>query len=58
MSDRTKTNRGFEYYLTDEQLRRYKAMPLEKRLQWLYQGNVLRMHYPRRIIRIQDRFRN
>ena len=58
MSDRTKTNRGFEYYLTDEQLRRYQAMPLEKRLQWLYQGNVLRMHYPRRIIRIQDRFRN
>lgn len=58
MSNEAKTGRGFEYYLTDEQLKRYQAMPVEKRLEWLYQGNVLRMHYPKRIIQLHDRFRN
>ena len=48
---------GFDYHLTDEQLAAYADKPLELRLTWLYQGNVLRMAYPREIIERQERFR-
>lgn len=30
------------YSLTEEQIKRYLEMPLEKRLEWLYLGNLLR----------------
>ena len=30
-----------EYSLTEEQIKRYQAMPIEKRLEWLYLGNQL-----------------
>jgi hypothetical protein len=48
---------GFDYYLTTEQIRRYRRKPVELRLEWLYQGNLLRMHLPERIKKRQDRFR-
>ena len=50
-------NTGFDYYLSDEVIKEYRAKPLEIRLRWIYQGNLLRMRYPRRIIELQDKFR-
>lgn len=32
-------------------------MPVEKRLAWLYQLNILRKNYPKEIIDLQDKFR-
>ena len=48
---------GFDYYLSKEKIREYQEKPIELRLKWLYQGNLLRMHYPKHIIRLQERFR-
>jgi hypothetical protein len=31
-----------DYSLTEGQLKRYQDMPMEKRLEWLYLGNLLR----------------
>lgn len=52
-----KKNRGFRYYLTDEQIHEYQKMPLYKRLLWLYQGNIFRKYYPKSIIALQESFR-
>jgi hypothetical protein len=52
-----KHRRGFAYFLTDEQLESYRRKPPALRLEWLYQGNLLRLHLPRRIRERQDRFR-
>lgn len=49
--------RGFDYYLDRRRLKEYKAMPIEKRLTWLYQANVFRKSYPKEIIELQDKFR-
>lgn len=48
---------GFDYYLTKEAIRNYQEKPLELRLQWLYMGNLLRKRYSKRIIKLQDWFR-
>lgn len=56
MKTRTR-RRGFEYFLTREQIRSYMQKPLELRLEWLYQGNMLRKHLPEHIRKRQDRFR-
>lgn len=48
---------GFDYYLSNEAIRGYEEKPPELRLKWLYQLNLLRMGYPDKIIRLQDRFR-
>lgn len=50
-------NSGFGYHLTLKRIREYQRMPIEKRLVWLYQGNLLRKAYPKRIIELQDKFR-
>ena len=52
-----KAKRGFDYFLTEEQLESYSRKTLALRLEWLYQGNLLRMHLPRHIKERQDRFR-
>jgi len=31
-----------DYSLTEGQIKRYQEMPIEKRLEWLYLGNLLR----------------
>ena len=31
-----------DYSIPDERIKQYQAMPLEKRLEWLYLGNLLR----------------
>ena len=41
---------GFYYYVGDEKVKEYKKTPLELRLQWLYQLNKIRKHYPKDII--------
>jgi hypothetical protein len=48
---------GFNYAVSLKQIRDYSLWPLEKRLAWLYQGNLLRKAYPKRIREIQDKFR-
>ena len=49
--------RGFDYYLTREQLERYRSKPLELRLLWLYQAAMLRQQCPPETIARQDRYR-
>jgi hypothetical protein len=49
--------RGFDYYLTPEQLRAYGRKPIALRLEWLYQGNRLRFHLPEHVKKRQDHFR-
>lgn len=48
---------GFSYYLSLSMIREYQKIPLEKRLLWLYQINLLRKAYPKKIIKLQDKFR-
>ncbi|MCM8801173.1 MAG: hypothetical protein NC912_04070 [Candidatus Omnitrophica bacterium] len=49
--------KGFDYYLDSKIIREYQKIPIEKRLIWLYQLNLLRKGYPKRIIELQDKFR-
>lgn len=50
-------NKGFGYHISLKRIREYQKIPLEKRLIWLYQGNLLRKAYPKKIIQLQDKFR-
>lgn len=49
--------KGFDYYLSSEIIEEYRKSPLKLRLEWLYMGNVLRMGYDKKVVEIQDRFR-
>lgn len=49
--------KGFSYDVDIKMIREYQKIPLEKRLVWLYQLNLLRKSYPKRIIELQDKFR-
>ncbi|HNQ50337.1 MAG TPA: hypothetical protein PKL03_02750 [Candidatus Omnitrophota bacterium] len=48
---------GFRYHITDEALKEYGKKPMRLRLAWLYQGNILRKALPKRIVKLQDKFR-
>ncbi len=48
---------GFRYTVSLKQIREYSLWPIERRLVWLYQGNLMRKAYPKRIREIQDKFR-
>ncbi|MBI5969892.1 MAG: hypothetical protein HY884_01920 [Deltaproteobacteria bacterium] len=48
---------GFDYYLSKDMIKRYCEKPVETRLKWLYMGNLLRMGYAKKIVKIQDEFR-
>lgn len=48
---------GFNYYLDKERIRSYQGKSPELKLKWLYMGSLLRMSYPKDIIRLQDKFR-
>ena len=50
--------KGFDYYLSDETIKNYQKKPIELRLKWLYMGNLVRMHYPKDIIKLHNKFRN
>lgn len=49
--------KGFDYSLSEESIKSYQKKPLELRLKWLYMGNLLRKAYDKKIIEIQDKFR-
>jgi len=49
--------KGFDYYVTQEQIDEYRNWSYARRLEWLLAGNRLRQGLPRRIIDIQDKFR-
>ncbi|PIQ44766.1 MAG: hypothetical protein COW04_11220 [Deltaproteobacteria bacterium CG12_big_fil_rev_8_21_14_0_65_43_10] len=49
--------KGFDYYLSKEAIERYREKPIELRLKWLYMGNLLRKEYSKKVIELQDRFR-
>ncbi len=61
MSPETTTQsgqRGFAYHVTDEQIRRWKALPPEIKLQWLEDANrFLLAALSPQVRSIQDRFR-
>jgi hypothetical protein len=52
-----KISEGFGYRVSLKKIREYQRMPIEKRLLWLYQANLFRKYYPKRIIALQDKFR-
>ncbi|MBI3397862.1 MAG: hypothetical protein HY026_01260 [Deltaproteobacteria bacterium] len=49
--------KGFDYYLSKEAIESYREKPIELRLKWLYMGNLLRKKYSKKVIRLQDKFR-
>jgi len=48
---------GFEYYLEEDIIRDYSRWSAEEKLRWLFALNKLRKFYPKRIIEIQNKFR-
>ncbi len=48
---------GFSYTVSWEQIEEYRSWPCERRLQWLMLGNRLRKSLPRKIIELQETFR-
>ncbi len=52
-----KAKGGFSYSISRDKLKSFQAMSLEKRLTWLYQGNLLRKYYPKKTIEIQEKLR-
>jgi hypothetical protein len=49
---------GFAYRVTDEQIRRWKSLPVEVRLQWLEDANrLLAVALSPKTRAIQERFR-
>ncbi len=50
--------RGYSYRVTDEQIRRWRALPARDKLQWLEDANrLLAAALPPKTRAIQDRFR-
>jgi hypothetical protein len=52
-----KKESGFRYSVSMKKIKEYQSIPLEKRLLWLYQGNILRKYYPKKSIKIQEKLR-
>jgi len=49
--------KGFDYFVSKEQIDEYRLWPVERRLQWLFLANKMRKFLPRKIIEIQEAFR-
>jgi len=55
---RARPRRGFSYTVTDEQIRHWRALPAEVKLQWLEDANrLLALALTPKAREIQDRFR-
>jgi len=52
-----KPAKGFSCFVSREQIETDCRWPLERRLQWLLLGNLLRKSLPSRTIQIQEAFR-
>lgn len=48
---------GFSYHLNPEQIRKYRAWPLERRLKWIFLANKMRKSLNSKTIKIQETFR-
>jgi hypothetical protein len=48
---------GFDYYLSNETIKKYQEKPLELRLKWLYMGNLFRKQCSINIVRLHNKFR-
>jgi len=53
----TEQKKGFTYTVSREQIVEYMKWPLERRLKWLFQANKIRRLLPKKIIEIQEAFR-
>jgi len=52
-----KKDKGFYYYLTKKQIKEYLKWSIERRLKWLYLGNLMRKSLPEKIKEIHEKFR-
>lgn len=50
--------KGFDYYLSKDIIKQFQEKPTELRLKWLYMGNLLRKGYDKKVIEIQEKFRD
>ena len=53
----TEQKKGFTYTVSREQMDEYMKWPLDRRLKWLFQANKIRRLLPKKIIEIQEDFR-
>jgi len=53
----TEQKKGFTYTVSREQIDEYTKWPLDRRLKWLFQANKIRRLLPKKIIEIQEAFR-
>lgn len=53
-----KNNKGFSYYVSQEQINDYSTWPLERRLKWLFLANKMRRSLNSKTIEVQDAFRS
>jgi phage pi2 protein 07 len=53
----TEQKKGFTYTVSREQIDEYMKWPSDRRLKWLFQANKMRKFLPRKIIEIQEAFR-
>ncbi len=49
--------KGFYYFISKKTLKEYKKWSIERKLEWLYLGNLLRKSLPSKTIKIQEMFR-
>ena len=49
--------KGFCYVVDPDQIEEYRSWSIKRRLQWLFIGNKLRKSMPRKVIDIQEEFR-
>lgn len=49
--------KGYTYFVDRDQIERYRAMPADLKLRWIFLGNKLRMSLPAKTIAIQEAFR-
>ena len=49
--------KGFSYYLEEEKIKEHRKWSAEEKLRWLSYGNRLREFYPKKVIKIQEKFR-
>ncbi|MDQ1239810.1 MAG: hypothetical protein QG577_1996 [Thermodesulfobacteriota bacterium] len=53
-----KSNKGFSYYVSQEQINDYRNWPLERRLKWLLLSNKMRKLLGSKTVELHDAFRS
>jgi hypothetical protein len=49
--------KGFSYVVSRTQIDEYASWPVERRLEWLFSGNILRKELPEKIRELHNAFR-